>query len=164
MSDNFLKQMLSKELGIDLDNIIYQDEDGSYKLFGKYTLTPADQEYQVYRNDDFVGNFRKTSTALCWCVADKYNHINLAHQLLTLDRALNTIVNDIYTRAGVAAKARRADVSECIEVKLESKIIRKKVLEKELAKCVKSAKYLQQKGFNNETSRFVRNTTNKTSV
>ena len=52
---------------------------------------------------------------------------------------------------------------DSIGTKLETKIIRKKQVENELAKCVNWAKYCQQRGFNNETARTGRNQPNKTS-
>ena len=39
------------------------------------------------------------------------------------------------------------------KTKLETKIIHKKQLENQLAKCINWAKYIQQRGFNNETAR-----------
>jgi hypothetical protein len=110
-----------------------------------------------------VGVFSSTRTALSWCIADKYSNYTLAQELLTIDRKLELLKNDIFVRSAVADRSKRAQFREDISTKLETKIIYKKVLEIELTKCVNWAKYRQQRGFINETARTGRATTNKTS-
>jgi hypothetical protein len=63
---------------------------------------------------------------------------------------------------GVASRSKRPEFKESIDTKLENKIIRRKELEQQLAKYVNSAKYLQQRGFDNETARSSRATKNQT--
>jgi hypothetical protein len=75
---------------------------------------------------------------------------------------LANINNDIFVRAAVANKTKDPDIKDRIETKLEPKIIHKKELEYQLNKCVNRAKYLQQKGFDNEASRPGSATTIKT--
>ena len=65
-----------------------------------------------------------------------------------------SVADDVYEKDPV--------IKESIETKLEPKIIRKREVEKQLNKCVNWAKYLQQKGFENETSRSGSATTIKT--
>ena len=86
-------------------------------------------------------------------MADKYNKLNLARDLLKFDNMLANISNDIFVRAGVANKTKDPNVKQNIETKLEPKILQKRELEYQLTKCVNWAKYLQQKGFENEASR-----------
>jgi hypothetical protein len=109
-----------------------------------------------------VGEFSSTRTAVSWCVADKYRNYNLAREIYNTDSRLTAVTNDVFVRAGVANRSKRADFRESIDIKLETKIIRKKELENQLTKCVNSAKYLQQRGFDNETARSGRATKNQT--
>ena len=62
-----------------------------------------------------------------------------------------------------ANRSRKIEFKENIDAKLEPKIIRKKQLEKQLANLINSAKYLQQRGFDNEIARSSRTTKNQTS-
>ena len=106
--------------------------------------------------------FTNTRTALSWCIADKHKSYVLAHDLQTLDQKLGQISNDIAVRAAIGDRSTQPQFREDIEIKLEGKIILKKQLELQLAKCVNQAKYYQQRGLDNETARTGRKP-NKTS-
>jgi len=125
--------------------------------------SPTRPGYTVYCLANPVGEFSSTKTAVSWCVADKYQNYNLAREIYNTDTRLTSVSNDVFVRAGVASRSKRADFRESIDIKLETKIIRRKELEKQLDKCINLAKYLQQRGFNNETARSSRNGTNKAS-
>jgi hypothetical protein len=73
------------------------------------------------------------------------------------------MTRDITARTTIAEHSKQWEFRDTIGTKLESKIIRKIKVENELAKCVNWAKYIQQRGFNNETARIGRSQPNKTS-
>lgn len=162
IKDHDIERLITQEFRQMLSVLVWQNEDGEYEAFGKYRIVPENPGYRVYINDDEQGFFNSTRTALSWCVADKYRRYNLAKDLLALDNMLANINNDIFVRAGVASRSRDVQQRENIETKLESKIIHKRAIESQLNKCVNWAKYLQQKGFENETSRSGSATTIKT--
>ena len=85
--------------------------------------------------------------------ADKHKAYNLARDILILDNKLSSLTADITARATLADRSNNPLFRETIEAKLETKIIRKKKVETDLTKCVNWAKYVQQRGFNNETVR-----------
>ena len=163
MKDQELESLVRNELKSIMPNIIWRNDSGDYELFGKYRIVANKPGYTVYCSATEVGEFSSTRTAVSWCVADKYRNYNLARDILRTDTRLAAVTSDIFVRMGVANKSKRAEFRESIDTKLETKIIRKKELEKQLAKYVNSAKYLQQKGFENETARSSRATANKTS-
>lgn len=146
-----------------LPNAIWRNEDGSYEVFGRYRIIPEKPKYRVMCAATDVGLFNSTKTALSWCIADKNRAYNLARELLETDIKLGTLTDDIATRASIAGSSKNFDFRDSIGTKLETKIIRKKQLENQLAKSVNWAKYIQQRGFNNETARTGRNQPNKTS-
>lgn len=162
IKDQEIERWIGQEFRQMLPVLVWQNDDGEYEAFGKYRIVPEKPGYTVYINDDRQGFFNSTRTAISWCVADKYQRYNLARDLLMFDNVLANINNDIFVRAGVASKAQDQSTKENIETKLEPKIIQKRALESQLAKCVDWAKYLQQKGFENETSRSGSATTIKT--
>jgi hypothetical protein len=145
-----------------VDKTIYQDADGEYHVFGRYIIRPELDGYRVFCSATDVGVFTSTRTALSWCVADKHKSYALARDLQTLDQKLGHITNDIAVRAAVGDRSLKPQFREDIEIKLEGKIILKKQLELQLAKCVNQAKYYQQRGLDNETARTGRKP-NKTS-
>lgn len=156
------EQLVREEFKHLLPTIIWQSDDGCYEVFDRYSIVSNPQGYKVYINGDEQGYFHSTRTAMSWCIADKYKQYNLARELLTIDNILANVTNDLHVRVGVANKCKNSQMRENIETKLEPKILQKRTLEYQLNKCVNRAKYLQQKGFENETKRFGSATANKT--
>lgn len=147
-------RIVRQEFSNILPELIWQNDDGEYEVFGKYKIVPEKPGYTVLINDDCKGFFNNSKSAISWCVADKYQQYNLARDLLSYDNMLFNISNDIFVRAGIANKTKDQVLRENIEIKLELKILHKKQVQAQLDKCLNRAKYLQQKGFENETSRF----------
>ena len=146
-----------------LPNTIFQNENGSYSVFEKYCIEFASPGYRVFCHATEVGIFNTTKTALSWCIADKYQAYNTARDILELDIKLTALTADIHARTAIAERSIKWEFRDSVGTKLETKIIRKKQVENELAKCVSWAKYIQQRGFNNETARTGRSQPNKAS-
>ena len=144
-------------------NLIWQNDEGVYEVFDRYRIYPEKVGYRVECHATEVGSFSSSRSALSWCIADKHQAYNTAREILAVDRKLSALTHDIATRAALGDRAKNPDLRETILVKLESKIIHKKLLENQLTKCVNWAKYVQQRGFDNETQRIGRNQPNKTS-
>jgi hypothetical protein len=158
-----LERALQQEFRDLLPNTIFKDDDGNYSVFGRYRIELAKPGFRVYCSATEVGTFNSTKTALSWCIADKHQAYNTARDILDLDTKLGAMTQDIAVRTAVAERSKQWEFSDTIATKLETKIIRKKKVEHELAKCVNWAKYIQQRGFTNETARTGRNQPNKTS-
>lgn len=162
VKDQDLERILADEFSHLMPVLVLPGEAGEYLAFGRYRIVPQHPGYKVYVNEDEQGFFSTTRIALSWCIADKYRRYNLASELKHIDAMLYNLSNDIFVRVGVANRTRNIQTRENIETKLEPKIILRRELEQQLAKCVNSAKYLQQKGFLNETQRFGTATKDKT--
>jgi hypothetical protein len=157
------ERVLRQEIKDILPNTIFQNENGTYSVFGKYRIEPIYPGYRVYCAATEVGTFNTTKSALSWCIADKYRAYNTARDILELDIKLGVLSADIAARTSIAERSTKWEFRDSVGTKLETKIIRKKQVENELAKCINWAKYCQQRGFNNETARTGRNQPNKTS-
>jgi hypothetical protein len=144
-------------------NLIWQNDSGEYEAFGKYKIIPQRPGYRVFCSATDVGTFNSTKSALSWCIADKFSAYNTAREILNLDNQLGALNADIATRTAVGERSKQWEFRDSVGTKLETKIIRKKQVENELTKCVNWAKYIQQRGFENETARTGRNQPNKTS-
>ena len=160
-TDQEIDRILRQEFKDITPNLIWKDNDGVYSVFGHYQIVPEKVGYRVFCAATDVGLFYTTRTALSWCIADKHKAYNVARELLTTDTKLQSLTQDIATRATIADRSKKFEFRDAIGMKLETKIIHKKQLENQIAKCVNWAKYIQQRGFNNETARTSRNTTNK---
>jgi hypothetical protein len=163
IKDQEFERLFRQEFKDILPNTIWQNDDGVYQVFGHYRIQPERAGYRVFCSATEIGVFSHTRTALSWCIADKNRAYNTARDLLTLDNKLTSLTTDIAVRAAIADRSKQFDFRDSVGTKLETKIIRKKQLEKQLAKCVDWAKYCQQRGFNNETARTGQSVTNKTS-
>ena len=162
-SDQEFDRLFRQEFRDIMPNTIWQNDNGVYEVFGHYLIQPQRPGYRVFCSASDVGVFSSTKTALSWCIADKNKAYNTARELLTIDTKLTVLTQDINTRAAVGDRSRNPALRETILTKLETKIIQKKLLENQLTKCVNWAKYIQQKGFDNETQRTGRGQPNKTS-
>jgi hypothetical protein len=61
------------------------------------------------------------------------------------------LADDIACRQKQAERSQDASFTETVNTKIEPKIISLNSINRELEKCLISAKYLQIRGFNNET-------------
>ena len=161
--DQEFERMFRQEFKDITPNLIWQNDSGEYEVFGQYRIIPQRPGYQVFCSASEVGIFNSTKSALSWCIADKNQSYNTARELLTVDNKLAALTQDINVRATVGDRSKNPALREIILTKLESKIIHKKQLEIQLTKCINWAKYIQQRGFDNETQRTGRSQPNKTS-
>ena len=161
--DQELERMFRQEFKSIESNLIWQTDSGEYEVFGRYRIVPQRPGYQVFCSASEVGTFNSTKSALSWCIADKNSAYNTARELLTVDNKLAALTADIDTRASIGDRSGDPALREIIMTKLASKIIHKKRLENQLSKCVSWAKYVQQRGFEDETARTGRGQPNKTS-
>jgi hypothetical protein len=161
--DQEFERMFRQEFRDTAPNLIWQAGAGVYEVFGHYRIQSERPGYRVMCGHTDVGVFGSTRTALSWCIADKHRAYNTARELLRTDNKLTALTNDINTRAAIGDRSQNPALREIILTKLETKIIQKKILENQLTKCVKWAKYIQQRGFDNETARTGRSQSNKTS-
>jgi len=161
--DQEFERMFRQEFKDITPNLIWQNDSGEYEVFGRYRIVPIRPGYRVFCSASEVGIFNSTKSALSWCIADKNKSYNTARELLTVDNKLAALTQDINARASVGDRSKNPGLREIILTKLESKIIHKKQLENQLTKCVDWAKYIQLRGFDNETQRTGRSQPNKTS-
>jgi hypothetical protein len=163
IQEKHIEQLFRQEFRDLMPNVIWENDDGVYEVFGHYRIQPVNTGFRVSCGATDIGTFATTRTALSWCIADKHSAYNTAREILTLDNKLTSTTNDINTRAAVGDHSQNSVLRETIITKLETKIIHKKQLENQLTKCVNWAKYCQQRGFDNETARTGRSQPIKTS-
>ena len=142
-----------RELRRNIHNMIIDDDVGGYIAFGKYQISPNQDRFQVSTWDRLIHTFASKRSAISWCVADRVNNINLANQILALDRKQQLLSADIQCRQGQGRRSKTSDFEEIVDTKVQPKIVRYNAVKAELEKCINSAKYIQIRGFNNETAR-----------
>jgi hypothetical protein len=145
--DQKLERFAERELKRVYTELILDDEQGGYVVFGRYHVRPVTAGVAVYHSDDLVSTFTNKRTAMSWCVADNAKQYSLARNIQILDNKQQSLAADIHCRRSQAQRSSRSQFSETVMTKLSIKIQRYNSIQSELEKCVNSAKYLQLKGF-----------------
>jgi hypothetical protein len=157
-----LEEFAAREIANLSSKLIVDDGHGGIIAFGKYNIIPADYEFRVETKNQNTLKFSTKKIAISWCIADQHNQYNLARNILTLDAKKHSLAADIHCRQALANRSNREDFYECVSTKIQSKIDYLSALDAELEKCLISAKYMQIRGFSNETARTGRPVANKT--
>ena len=150
-----LELFAERELKRNIDSLIINDEDDCIIAFGRYYIKPVDTRFQVSTWDTIIHCFSSKKTAMAWCTADKYKHYNLSNVILVLDRKKQSLAADIYCRKIMGERGKTESFYEIINMKIQPKIDMYNSVISELEKCVNQAKYMQIRGFNNETARTI---------
>ena len=142
-----------REFERNIANIIVPDDTGGLVAFGKYHIKPDSVGFTVATWDRDIHSFSTKRIAMAWCTADKFKQYNMGNEILILDRKKQALAADIHCRKSMAERGRTENFYETVNAKIQPKISQFNLVNSELEKCVKSAKYLQIRGFNNETAR-----------
>lgn len=152
-NDKKLEDFAERELRASLNKVILGSERDGWFAFGRYYISPVPTGYEVYQNDDLISTFGSKRSAISWCVADFNRRYVLAHQIQNLDSKKQIIDSDIHCRSEIARRSKSPAFREMIKTKLQSKLEQNSAVTAELEKCISSAKYIQLRGFSNETAR-----------
>jgi len=146
-----------------LHTMIIDDDRGGYVAFGRYQLRPEKTAVQVFIDNRLdQPEFSNKRTAISWCVADNYNHQKLAQIIHTLDQKKQDLLTEIQHGRARVHGSKSSQFRELVSTKLELKQTQFSKINDQLEKCLNLAKYIQLKGFQNETARTGRNFQNKT--
>jgi hypothetical protein len=130
--------------------------DDGLLVFGQYVIKESNNGFDVFQYDDQVGSFGNKKTAMSWCIAESCKQYRLSFEIQVLDSKKSQLSADISTRRRIGEISKHSNTAELIETKLQPKIRYYNSVKAELEKCINSAKYLQLRGFSNETARHSR--------
>jgi hypothetical protein len=148
-----LEDFAERELKRNIESIIIDNGDGGIVVFGRYCIESNGTRFKVSTWDKEIHSFSSKKSAMSWCTADRQGQYNLSDLILVLDRKKQALAADIYCRKTVGERGRHESFYEIINMKIQPKIDLYNSVNTELEKCVNRAKYLQIRGFNNETAR-----------
>jgi hypothetical protein len=150
-----LELFAERELKRHISSLILDDGTGAIMVFGKYYIQQVGNRYQVSNWDSAIHCFSSKKIAMSYCTADHSRNYNLSNMILVLDRKKQALAADIYCRKTLGERGRHESFYEIINMKIQPKIDLYNSVNSELEKCVNRAKYLQIRGFNNETARTI---------
>lgn len=145
-----VERWAEKEIRRNLDHLII-DQGQQLIAFGLYHLESVNQGWVVSDHDKIIHQFHNKKTAISWCVADKYKKFQLANNILSLDRKKQTLSADIHCRRALGERSCNESFYETVNAKIQPKIMQYNSVTNELEKCINQTKYLQIRGFSNET-------------
>ena len=157
-----LEVFAAKEIVNLADKLIVDDGRGGILAFGKYNIIPTDYKFIVNIKNQDPLTFGSRRSAISWCIADQHNQLTLARIIHVLDTKKHTLAADIHCRQVLANRSKHEDFYESVSIKLQRKIDHMEAVDAELEKCLNSAKYMQIRGFSNETARTGRSVAHKT--
>ena len=144
------------------DKLIIPDDAGGFVAFGKYRIVPDQGQFKVEQLNSNSVHLATRKTAISWCIADHHKQYKLANNILALDRKKQLLRQDIQSRRQIANQSRGGNFAESVENKIQRKMSYLLAVDSELEKCLYSAKYIQIRGFSNETARTIHTFQGKT--
>jgi hypothetical protein len=156
ISDPELQQRLEQlaQQGLDLvkHNMIWQ-ESGRYHVFGEYEIAATKQGCELICSRRDPQRFSTVKSALAWCIAHKFQRLDVAQEIAELDQRRQRDQADLEVRGQLARRHTNADRREMAMLKADQRRQQLELTELRLDKCINLAKYWQIRGFNNETAR-----------
>lgn len=163
MVNRNLRSIDSKRAAQLLERITQQQFENPNSLFVNKSTISAFGQYQIQKKKNYcivfkrgvqIAEFGSLRSALSYCVADKYNILSLKNNIYDIDQELSRKESDILFYQHTLKESNDIELKNIVFSRLVECKSRVIWLRKRLNKCINSAKYWQQKGFDNETSRF----------
>ena len=155
-----LERMVKSDLAVLSENL-YTRVGDVYCVFNQYEICCREGMWQVIKHRRDPRVFSALPSALAWCIADKHQQHNLSIQIANLDKSIGRLRQDINTRVCLRNKMLDDHLREAVDTKLVRRQLTLQVMISELDKYVNRAKYLQIRGFHNETARTGRPASNR---
>ena len=146
---SILAKMLSKEKLSKLEKeIIYQDSDGVYHLYGEYTIKKNDMGYLMKKNKTHTTyTFAELKNAVTWITLDKTNSVTDANRVLYLDSILYGTIENLKVRQKLSKTIKNLETKTIVIAKMNEDMLKKQHLLDELEKFVEKANAWQHKQF-----------------
>jgi len=158
-----IESIASKELAKISHNTIVRDGN-VVECFGRYTVEPSGEFWQVFRDNAFVANFDSLRTSVSWCIADKSNSYKVEQQIKHVSTQLVSKIIDLRLATRYAKQTRAEPARYSIAQNNLSEICaRIRSSREQLNKLINLTKYIQIKGFNDEPPRFRKEADSKNS-
>jgi hypothetical protein len=130
------------------DLIVYQESDGTYILFEKYSIVKRNNDFIVSSNTLIKElNFSALKNAVTWCIYDKRNLIVDAKTIIDLDDKISRLDSDITIRQQLMKKAKTSDDKLIVIAKLGEDRVKRKQLATQLDNYIKESKTWQLNRF-----------------
>lgn len=146
---SILTRMFSKEKLSKLEReIIYQEPNGTYRLYGDYSIKKNDDGYLMTKDATYTSHtFTELKNAVTWITFDKSNYIMDASRVLYLDSILSGTLENLKLHQKLAKSGKNLEARTIILTKLNEDMLKKQKLLAELENFVEKANAWQHKQF-----------------
>lgn len=148
---NTLTRILDKEKLLKLESqIVYQEPDGTYMLFGEYMIKEKKQGYVLSKTyTHTVITFAELRNAVSWATFDKLNKVIECNKVLELDVQLSGATENMKVHDLLCKSTKDLDKKTVYLNKLTEDRVKKRRILAELDGFVAKAKAWQYKQFDN---------------
>jgi hypothetical protein len=128
--------------------LVYQDNDGSYNLYGEYVIQKSSKGYVLEKKHTFtVLVFGELRHAVTWAAFDKLNRIIESNKILELDRQLSGTSENMKAHDKLCKSAKDLDKKTIYLNKLNEDRVKKRRILSEMEDFVEKAKIWQYRQF-----------------
>jgi len=143
---------LSKEENSSQNNLIIQKRN-MFIVYDMYKIIKDKHNFKIYiiSGDEYVGTVFNSSSAISWCNAHRGNNTSLAYNIISTDRAIEFLDNDIaYTKILIKLKSTPHNEQSILLARLTEYINKHLHIKLKLHKYIQRSKQIKSKGFLNE--------------
>lgn len=146
---NALSRILDKDKLLKLESqLIYQEPDGSYVLFGEYTIKQTTKGHVLEKTHTFTElTFAELRNAVTWATFDKLNRVIECNRVLELDLQLAGATENMKVHDRLCKSTSDLDKRTVYLNKLTEDRVKKRKILSELDHFVVKAKAWQYKQF-----------------
>jgi hypothetical protein len=134
------------------NNLIVQ-KGNDFIVYSTYKINKDNEKFNIYiiDNEQFIDTLFNSSSAIAWCNAHKGNDIELANNIVSSDRAIEFLNNDIaYTKILIKLKSTPHIHQSILLARLTEYVNRQMQLKVNLHKYIQRSKQIKSEGFSNE--------------
>jgi hypothetical protein len=152
---DILNKILNKEKMSVLERkMIFQDDDGSYNLFGTYIIRKANMGYMVEKKHTHTEHlFMDLKNAVTWSTLDKCQNYNDSARVLYLDKLLSGTIQNMITHENLCKKTQDIEKRILYLNKINEDKIKKHSISKEMNIYTEKCKAWQYRQFELNSSK-----------
>jgi hypothetical protein len=152
---DILNKILNKEkMSILERKMIFQDDDGSYNLFGTYIIRKTDLGFLVEKKHTHtIHSFMDLRNAVTWSTLDKCQNFNDSSRVLYLDQLLSGTMQNMITHEHLCKRTQDLEKRILYLNKINEDKIKKRSISIELNNYTEKCKMWQYRQFELNSSK-----------
>jgi len=148
---NSVTQAIKNSLPDLLDMLIFQENDGTYQLFNKYSIKKLSTNEFKVSSSSTDGTFYTLKNAVAWCTNDNRNRIRDTDRIAELDGKLSSIDIDITIHRKRFTKSKTTEEQLISIAKLDDAKRKRLIITEELFKYINETRRWQMGKFNQKS-------------